>query len=89
MMMAVYGVTLGGGGKATKLRGLWFSFSWHFHRGVATLKQPHAVPRIFVEVPKKRVNVHANKMNTIVTIYWDSTWRTWKPRLVHSKLTKF
>lgn len=36
-----------------------------YFRGISiatspTLKQPHAVPRIFVEVLKKRVSAHAN-----------------------------
>lgn len=39
-LVKMYGATLGDGGKATKLRDLWCSFSWHFRRGVAALKWP-------------------------------------------------
>lgn len=41
-LQRMYRVTLGDGGKATKLHGLWYSFSWHFHRGVAVSERPLA-----------------------------------------------
>lgn len=41
-LQRMYRVTLGDGGKATKLHGLWYSFSWHFHRGVAASERPLA-----------------------------------------------
>lgn len=37
--LILYGVTLGDGEKATTLRGLWCSFSWHFRCGIAALKR--------------------------------------------------